>query len=56
VDIKAILLWIIANPPPQYGVFTSNWTLDQVQFGFQITSDVNSTQAFVTNSYSTTSS
>jgi hypothetical protein len=56
VDIKAILLWLIANPPPQYGVFTANWSLDQVQFGFQITSNANSTQAFVTNSYSVTSS
>jgi hypothetical protein len=55
VDIKAILLWIIANDTTQYAVFTTSWTLDQVQFGFEITSD-GSTQAFVTNSFSVTSS
>ena len=53
LDIKAILLWIIANPA-QYGVFTSSWTLDQVQWGFDIISD-GSTQAFVNNSFSVTS-
>ena len=53
VDIKALLLWIIANATTRYGVFTSSWTLDQVQFGFEITSD-GSTQAFVTNSFSVT--
>jgi hypothetical protein len=55
VDIKALLLWIIANDTTHYGVFTSSWTLDQVQFGFEITSD-GSTQAFVTNSFEVTSS
>jgi hypothetical protein len=51
VDIKAILLWIIANDHTQYGVFTTSWTLDQVQWGFDIISD-GSTQAFVNNSFS----
>jgi Glycosyl hydrolase family 12. len=55
VDILAILLWLVANNNTAYGVFTASWTLDQVQFGFQITSD-GSTQAFVTNSFSVTSS
>jgi hypothetical protein len=54
VDIKAILQWIIANNSTKYGAFTASWTLDQVQFGYKITSD-GSTQAFVTNSFSVTS-
>ncbi len=54
VDIKAILLWIIANDTTRYGVFTSSWTLDQVQFGFEITSD-GTTQAFTVTSYSISS-
>jgi hypothetical protein len=55
VDIRAILLWIIANNTSQYGIFNTTWTLDQVQWGFNITSD-GSPQAFVNNSYSVTSS
>lgn len=55
VDVRAILSWIIANNTTQYAVFTSSWTLDQVQFGFEITSDGGSTQPFVTNDYSVTS-
>ena len=54
VDILAILRWIIANNDTGRGVFTANWTLDQVQFGFNITSDVG-TQAFMTNNFSITS-
>jgi hypothetical protein len=54
VDILAILLWTIANNNTAYAVFDTNWTLDQVQFGFPIASD-GSTQAFVTNSFSVTS-
>jgi len=55
VDILAILRWIIANNNTGRGVFTANWTLDEVQFGFDITSNAG-TQAFVTNSFSVTSS
>ena len=55
VDIKAILDWIIANDHSQYGSFTSSATLDQVQFGFEITSDGGSTQLYMTNSFSVTS-
>lgn len=55
VDIKAILDWLIANNTTQFGVFTNSWTLDQVQWGFEITSD-GTTQAFVNNSFSVTSS
>jgi hypothetical protein len=55
VDIKAVLDWIIANNTTKYGVFTSSWTLDQAQFGFEITSD-GTTQAFVVNNYSISSS
>jgi hypothetical protein len=54
VDILAILRWIIANYNTGRGGINYNWTLDQVQFGFDITSD-GSTQAFVTNSFSVTS-
>jgi len=50
---KDILTWLTGNHTA-HGVFTSSWTLDLVQFGFEITSD-GSTQAFVTNSYSVTS-
>ncbi len=50
VDIKAILAWIISNK----GSFTSSWTLDQVQFGFEITSDGNP-QSFTVNSFSVSS-
>jgi hypothetical protein len=51
VDIKAILNWLIVNQ----GSFNSSWTLDQVQFGFEIVSD-GSVQSFTCNSFSTTSS
>jgi hypothetical protein len=55
VDVKAILDWIIANNTSQYGRFTNSYTLDQVQFGFEITSD-GSVQEFVNNSFSVSSS
>ena len=55
VDILSILSWLIANNSTGKGIFTTSWTLDQLQFGFQITSD-GSPQAFVTNSFSVTSS
>jgi hypothetical protein len=55
VDVKAILDWIIANDKTQYGAFTSSATLDQVQWGFEISGD-GSAQAFVNNSFSVTSS
>jgi hypothetical protein len=54
VDILAILRWLIANNNTSQADFTANWTLDQLQFGFDITSD-GTTQAFVTNSFSVTS-
>jgi hypothetical protein len=56
VDIKAILDWLIANNTTQYGVFDNSWSLDQVQWGFEITSDGGSPQAFVNNSFSVSSS
>jgi hypothetical protein len=55
VDIQAILLWVVANNTTQYGVFTTSSTLDQLQFGFEITSD-GSPQAFMNSSFSVTSS
>jgi hypothetical protein len=51
VDIKAILDWIIANKKS----FTSSWSLDQVQFGFEITSDPG-VQSFTVTSFSVSSS
>jgi hypothetical protein len=51
VDIKAILNWIISNK----GSFTSSWSLDQVQFGFEITSDPG-VQSFTVTSFSVSSS
>ncbi|HXU63923.1 MAG TPA: hypothetical protein VN962_19630 [Polyangia bacterium] len=51
VDIKAILDWIIANKKS----FTSSWSLDQVQFGFEITSDP-AVQSFTVTSFSVSSS
>jgi hypothetical protein len=50
VDIKDILDWIIAN----HGSFDSSWTLDQVQFGFEIVSN-GSVQDFLVNSFSVSS-
>lgn len=54
VDIKAILSWLIANNHSSYAVFTDSYTLDQVQFGTEITSD-SGTGAYVTKSFSVTS-
>jgi hypothetical protein len=54
IDIKAVLDWIIANNKSKYAVFTASWTLDQVQFGYEISSD-GSAQSFVTNAFSVTS-
>lgn len=54
VDIKAILAWLIANNQSEYAVFDASYTLDQVQFGHEITSD-SGTQAYVTKSFSVTS-
>lgn len=54
LDIKAILLWIIANNTSKYAKFSNTWTLDQFQFGFEITS-CDAVQSFVTNSFSATS-
>jgi len=54
VDIKAILQWLIDNNHSSYGVFNASYTLDQVQFGTEITSD-SGTQAYVTRSFSVTS-
>ena len=51
VDIKAILDWIIANK----NFFDSSYTLDQVQFGFQIVTD-GAPQSFVVNGFSISSS
>jgi hypothetical protein len=50
VDIKAILDWIIANERS----FDASFTLDQVQFGFEIISDAG-TESFTTTSFSVSS-
>jgi hypothetical protein len=55
VDILAILKWLIANNTTQYGQFTSAWTLDQVQWGWEISSDEGETQEFVNNCFSVSS-
>jgi hypothetical protein len=55
IDIKAILDWLIANNTTQYGQFDNTWTLDQVQWGFEISGDGGSTQEFVNNSFSVSS-
>jgi hypothetical protein len=47
VDIKAILNWLIANK----GSFDCSWTLDQMQFGFEIISD-SAAQRFTCNRFS----
>ena len=54
IDIKAILQWLIANNHSSYGVFDASYTLDQFQFGTEITSD-GAIQAYVTRSFSVTS-
>ncbi|HWP06322.1 MAG TPA: hypothetical protein VNN72_11290 [Polyangiaceae bacterium] len=54
VDIKAILSWLIANNHSSYAVFTDSYTLDQVQFGTEISSD-SGTGAYVTKSFAVTS-
>jgi hypothetical protein len=54
IDIKAILQWLIDNNHSSYGVFNATYTLDQVQFGTEITSD-SGIQAYVTRSFSVTS-
>ena len=54
VDIKAILSWLIANNHSSYAVFTASYTLDQVQFGHEISSD-SGTQAYVTRSFAVSS-
>jgi hypothetical protein len=56
VDILAMLNWLIANNTTQYGQFDSSWSLDQVQWGWEISSDAGSTQGFVNNSFSVSSS
>jgi hypothetical protein len=56
VDVKGILDWLIANNTTQYGQFDNTWTLDQVQWGFEISGDGGATQAFINNSFSVSSS
>jgi hypothetical protein len=56
VDVKAMLDWLIANNNTQYGKFDDTWTLDQVQWGWEISSDGGSTQEFINNSFSVSSS
>ena len=51
VDVKAILDWLIANKQS----FDDNWTLDQVQFGFEIVSD-EAVHSYVVDSFSVSSS
>jgi hypothetical protein len=54
VDIKAILQWLVANNKSAYAGFSASYTLDQVQFGYEITSD-SGTQSYVTKSFTVTS-
>jgi hypothetical protein len=54
VDVKAILLWLIANNKSSHAVFTASYTLDQVQFGYEITSDA-AIQAYVTKKFAVSS-
>ena len=56
IDVKGILDWLIANNNTQYGKFDNTWTLDQVQWGFEISGDGGSTQEFINNSFSVSSS
>ena len=56
IDVKGILDWLIANNTTQYGQFDNTWTLDQVQWGFEISGDGGSTQEFVNNCFSVSSS
>ena len=56
VDIKAMLDWLIASNTTQYGKFDSTWTLDQVQWGWEISSDGGATQEFINNCFSVSSS
>jgi hypothetical protein len=55
IDVKGILDWLIANNTTQYGQFDNTWTLDQVQWGFEISGDGGSTQEFVNNCFSVSS-
>ncbi len=56
IDVKGILDWLIANNTTQYGQFDNTWTLDQVQWGFEISGDGGSTQEFINNCFSVSSS
>ncbi len=55
VDVKAMLDWLIANNNTQYGIFDNTWTLDQVQWGWEISSDGGSPQEFINNCFSVSS-
>ena len=55
IDVKGILDWLIANNTTQYGQFDNTWTLDQVQWGFEISGDGGSTQEFINNCFSVSS-
>jgi Glycosyl hydrolase family 12 len=55
VDVKGILDWLIANNNTQYGIFDNTWTLDQVQWGFEISGDGGSPQEFINNCFSVSS-
>ena len=55
IDVKGILDWLIANNTTQYGQFDNTWTLDQVQWGFEISGDGGATQEFINNCFSVSS-
>jgi hypothetical protein len=55
IDVKGILDWLIANNTTQYGQFDNTWTLDQVQWGFEISGDGGGTQEFINNCFSVSS-
>jgi Glycosyl hydrolase family 12. len=56
IDIKGIMDWLIANNTTTYGQFDNTWTLDQVQWGFEISGDGGATQEFINNCFSVSSS
>ena len=55
IDVKGILDWLIANNTTQYGQFDDTWTLDQVQWGFEISGDGGAPQEFINNCFSVSS-
>jgi len=55
IDVKGILDWLIANNTTQYGNST-HLTSTRLQWGFEISGDGGSTQEFINNCFSVSSS